>query len=411
MGIFGGNQEDEEAVEEAFGFDEVPEGEATGFAEVPPPAAAEAPPPAPAEEMPPPPPPAAAPPPPAAQPAPMPAPAPAPAPAPMPAPMPAGDVTLEGTAPMVRSQSGLERLDSVEQSLTDIVRRVDLLDKSTEDIRSDIARVRDSIASMEGDMRELTSLYDLISTQINPFIEAEMDRTSITAVDETGEPLVPGDLDPIFEPTPEIPAEDEFDIFGEEPEGEEPMFAEVEPMEGEPMMAEVEAVPARIARLTKVGDAPTCHIALLRWIELMLDKVPRKEVSNLLSFYVKIGWISTGIKSEVIDIIRGMAGEEADEAPKRAKGKKKAKGGKGKDKDGDVVMTYDKEDLHELARTSGRPRGEAKYDTWKMSPEDHLKSLILIERIRGADLDKDALEELERDVMNLKEGLEDFFAL
>ena len=95
------------------------------------------------------------------------------------------------------------------------------------------------------------------------------------------------------------------------------------------------------------------------------------------------------------------------------KKQKKAKGGKGKDKDGDVVMTYDKEDLHELARSDvSRGRGtEAKYDSWRMSPEDHLKSLILIERIRGAELDKEALEELERDVMNLKEGLEDFFAL
>ncbi|MCK4969902.1 MAG: hypothetical protein KAS77_05225, partial [Thermoplasmata archaeon] len=158
------------------------------------------------------------------------------------------------------------------------------------------------------------------------------------------------------------------------------------------------------------GDAPTCHIAMLRWIEFMLDKVPRKEMTNLLAFYVKIGWISSGIKSEVTDMMRGVAGEEVEAKPKKAK--KKVKGGKGKDKDGDVVMTYDKEDLHELARSDVRRAGGAvKYDSWKMSPEDHLKSLILIERIRGADLDKDALEELERDVMNLKEGLEDFFAL
>ena len=106
-----------------------------------------------------------------------------------------------------------------------------------------------------------------------------------------------------------------------------------------------------------------------------------------------------------------MAGEEVDAQPAKGK-RKKAKGGKGKDADGDVVMTYDKEDLHELARSKVKGGGKkGKYDTWKMSPEDHLKSLILIERIRGADLDKDALEDLERDVMNLKEGLEDFFAL
>ena len=271
-------------------------------------------------------------------------------------------MTLEGTAPMVRSQSGLERLDSVEQSLSDIVRRVDQLDKSTEDIRSDIARVRDSIASMEGDMRELTSLYDLISTQINPFIESEMEaRASITAMEEEGETGIP-ELDALFEPTPEIAAEGEDfgDIFGEEAPSEGAMFAEVEEVEGEAaFVAEVEAVPTRMARLTKVGDAPTCHIALLRWIEFMMDKVPRKEIPNLLSFYVKIGWISTGIKSETISVIRGMVGEELEDRPSKAKKHKKAKGGKGKDKDGDVVMTYDKEDLHELARSDVR-RGQVR---------------------------------------------------
>jgi archaellum component FlaD/FlaE len=404
MGIFGGNPEDEEAFEEAFGFDEVPEGESP-FAEVPPPEAAPPPPPPPPAGQPP-------------EAAPPPAPAPAPMPAAAPAAVPARDMTLEGTAPMVRSQSGLERLDSVEQSLSDIVRRVDLLDKSTEDIRSDIARVRDSIASMEGDMRELTSLYDLISTQINPFIEAEMEaRASITAMEEEGEGGIP-ELDALFEPTPEIAAEgEEFgDIFAEAEEGEEEAifapFEEVpEGMEA-PIEAVVEAVPKKIARLTKIGDAPTCHIALLRWIEFMLDTVPRRDISNLLSFYVKIGWISTGIKSEVIDIIRGVAGEEAEEAPAKTK-KRKGKREKAKDKDGDVVMTYDKEELHELARTEVRRRGRegVKYDSWKMSPEDHLKSLILIERIRGVELNKEALEELERDVAMLKEGLDDFFAL
>ena len=412
MGIFGGKEEDEAAIEQAFAFDEVPQGGGGGgFEEVPPP-----PPPPPQQQMAPPQ---------ASMPPPMPMGAPpqqmAPAPRPMPAAampqMPgARDMTLEGTAPMVRSQSGLERLDSVEQSLTDIVRRVDLLDKSTEDIRSDIARVRDSIASMEGDMRELTSLYDLISTQINPFIEAEMERkSSITAMEEEGQGAIP-ELDALFEPTPEIaaegaPAELAGEAAGAEGEAVLAPF-EVVGEEGGPMAA-VEAAIKRVARLSKVGDAPSCHFALLKWVEFMLDSVPRKEVPNLLAFYVKIGWISTGIKGEVIDIIRGVSGEELEEDDKAKKAKAAKASGKPKDKDGDVVMTYDKEDLHELARTEVRKgtKEGPKYDSWRMSAEDHLKSLILIERIRGAVLDKEALEELERDVLMLKEGLEDFFAL
>ena len=400
MGIFGGKEE-EAAMEQAFGFEEVPAGGGggSGFEEMPPP-----PPPPPMQQM------AAAPPPPMQ--APAQAPQQRPAQAPMPMPAPGRDMTLEGTAPMVRSQSGLERLDSVEQSLTDIVRRVDLLDKSTEDIRSDIARVRDSIASMEGDMRELTSLYDLISTQINPFIEAEMaQRQSITALEEEGQAAIP-ELDALFETqTPEIAAEGEA-AEAVPAEGEAiPAPFEVVGEEGGPVAA-VEAAVKRIARLSRVGDSPTCQMAFVHWINFMLDSVPRRELPNLLSFYIKIGWISTGIKQEVIDFVRGVSGEELEEDEKAKKARAKA-AGKPKDKDGDVVMTYDKEELHELARTEVKKGGKegAHYDSWKMSAEDHLKSLILIERIRGAELDKDALEALERDVAMLKEGLDDFFAL
>ena len=394
MGIFGGKEE-EAAMEQAFGFEEVPArgGGGSGFEEMPPPS----------------------PPPPPQQGQQMAAPPPLPAPAPMPQqrapmPMPGRDMTLEGTAPMVRSQSGLERLDSVEQSLTDIVRRVDLLDKSTEDIRSDIARVRDSIGSMEGDMRELTSLYDLISTQINPFIEAEMaQRQSITAMEEEGQAAIP-ELDALFEPTPEIAAEGEAEAVPAEGEAIPAPF-EVVGEEGGPVAAAATAV-KRIARLSKVGDSPICQMAFVHWINFMLESVPRREVPNLLSFYIKIGWISTGIKQEVIDFVRGVSGEELEQDEKAKKAKAKA-AGKPKDKDGDVVMTYDKEELHELARTEVKKGGKegARYDSWKMSAEDHLKSLILIERIRGAELDKDALEALERDVAMLKEGLDDFFAL
>lgn len=396
MGIFGGKEE-EAAIEQAFGFEEVPAGGGggSGFEEMPPPPPP--PPPQQGQQM------AAAAPPPPMQGAQQ-----RPAQAPMP--MPGRDMTLEGTAPMVRSQSGLERLDSVEQSLTDFVRRVDLLDKSTEDIRSDIARVRDSIASMEGDMRELTSLYDLISTQINPFIEAEMaQRQSITAMEEEGQSTIP-ELDALFEPTPEIAAEGKVEAVPAEGEAIPAPF-EVVDEEGWPVAAAATAV-KRIARLSKVGDSPICQMAFVHWINFMLDSVPRREVPNLLAFYIKVGWISTGIKQEVIDFVRGVSGEELEEDEKAKKAKAKA-AGKPKDKDGDVVMTYDKEELHELARTEVKKGGKegASYDSWKMSAEDHLKSLILIERIRGAELDKDALEALERDVAMLKEGLDDFFAL
>jgi flagellar protein FlaD len=50
-------------------------------------------------------------------------------------------------------------------------------------------------------------------------------------------------------------------------------------------------------------------------------------------------------------------------------------------------------------------------DDWRLTIEDHLKSLIFIERIRGTEVNKDKLEDLERDIENLRKGLEGFFGL
>ena len=333
-----------------------------------------------------------------------------PAQPPLAGPRPGETFQVVTTAPELGSQSTMERLDGVERTLEEAIRRIDTIDKFTEAVRNDINQVKESISHMEANMRELTSLYDLISSQVNPFIDMETAAKAAGAAEEAAKEEVP-EFDALFEPTPEIAAEGEA-AEAVLAEGEAiPAPFEVVGEEGGPVAA-VEAAVKRIARLSKVGDSPTCQMAFVHWINFMLDSVPRRELPNLLSFYIKIGWISTGIKQEVIDFVRGVSGEELEEDDKAKKARAKA-AGKPKDKDGDVVMTYDKEELHELARTEVKKGGKegVHYDSWKMSAEDHLKSLILIERIRGAELDKDALEALERDVAMLKEGLDDFFAL
>ena len=139
------------------------------------------------------------------------------APAPMPPastfepPSGSADLAMAAPAPAVQAAGGLERLDNVEQRLSDMSRRVDLLDKASDDIRNDISRIRDSIAQIEGDMRELTSLYDLISTQINPFIDTTtMEEKPAMQVEHGAIP----DLDALFEPTPELaPGAKPEDLF------------------------------------------------------------------------------------------------------------------------------------------------------------------------------------------------------
>lgn len=292
-------------------------------------------------------------------------------------------------APSVSTIGGMERLDNVERTLNDVVNRLNSLDKFTESVKGDIKTVKESISSMESTMRELTSLYDLISSQINPFIDIDIAKGKEDV--KTQDEVVQAELDAIFEKpesqtSEELPEEMQIDT------GIPPA------VQAQPQQIQISqlAPPPRVARLTEIGADPMCWVALLRWIEFLLERVKRDQLSSLLSHYVKIGWISEGIRSQIISEIRGIK-----PTPTMVSGLEASK----TTKDGDVVMAYQKETLR---TEETQIRAE---DDWKLTIDDHLKSLIFIERIRGTEISKDKLEELERDFAKLKKSVSSFYSL
>lgn len=325
-----------------------------------------------------------------------------------------GDLSMAAPAPSVQAAGGLERLDSVEQRLSDMARRVDLLDKASDDIRNDISRIRDSIAQIEGDMRELTSLYDLISTQINPFIDTStMEEKAAVAVDQGSIP----DLDALFEPTPELAAERQ----PEAAEGEAGAAAAPAELVGAGLGAGAEeAAPSKkIPRLARIGADASCHLALMEWIRYLLERVNRVEIPSVLSFYQRIGWIGLEIKADMLEIIRGI-GAVAGEPPAAAGQPAATTAPAARDAAGDIVIAYGKEQARELkgpakgpaaaSMAKAAPAGPAA--TWRLTTDDHIASLMYIEWIRsGGDLDRDKLEEIRREVSRLRSGLDGFFSL
>ncbi|MEM2869451.1 MAG: FlaD/FlaE family flagellar protein [Thermoplasmata archaeon] len=347
----------------------------------------------------------------------------APMPPPQAVPRPGESYQVVTPTPELASQSTMERLDGVERTLEEAIRRIDTIDKFTEAVRNDINQVKESISHIEANMRELTSLYDLISSQVNPFIEMEAAAKAAPAVEEAAKEEVP-EFDALFEPTPELAAGEEFLPVEQAPLAPPPLAPTPEGLAAPPAMetpvpgaapgapaAPRPERPLRVARLTQIGSDSMCLIALMRWIEFLLSKVKREQIPSLLSFYVRIGWISDGIKQHVMDVIRGIRfgpGAPVGGATGRTYAPYEAP----KDREGDVVMAYSKEAVTEVgagpeAKKPAVPLG----DDWKMTPEDHLKTLIFIERIRGTEVDKSKLEELERDVLNLRKGLDGFFGL
>ncbi|MCZ7398820.1 MAG: flagella protein, partial [Candidatus Methanoperedens sp.] len=113
------------------------------------------------------------------------------------------------------------------------------------------------------------------------------------------------------------------------------------------------AVPATRAggdvKLQYLDNKAETSIILLNWIEFLLEKVGRNNLTEVLEYYIDIGWISEDVCEKMIAYANGI----------------------------DYYVE--------------RP-------TWKLLPDDHTKSLMFIEQLKGKKLDKTMLSKLERDV-------------
>ncbi len=102
-------------------------------------------------------------------------------------------------------------------------------------------------------------------------------------------------------------------------------------------------------RLPYLDNRPETSIVLLNWIEFLMEKVGRNNLFDVLEYYVEIGWISEEVSAKMMAYANGI----------------------------DYYVE--------------RP-------TWKLLPEDHTKSLLFIEQLRGRKVDKNLFSRLERDV-------------
>ncbi len=105
----------------------------------------------------------------------------------------------------------------------------------------------------------------------------------------------------------------------------------------------------RDIKLAALDDKPETSVILLNWIQFLMEKGGRNNLIDILEYYIEIGWISESVSSIMIDYANGI--------------------------------DYYVERL-----------------TWKLLPEDHIKSLMFIEQIRGRKIDKYLISRLERDI-------------
>ena len=113
--------------------------------------------------------------------------------------------------------------------------------------------------------------------------------------------------------------------------------------------------------LKEVPNDPESIIVLMKWLQHLIDKCGHDNLSDILNYYVDIGWISEDAKISLIDYSQGITE--------------------------DKKVNYNKTDASHLPS------------------KDHIQSLIFIEKLKGKEFDKHFIDridgELERIVKKL----------
>ncbi len=131
-------------------------------------------------------------------------------------------------------------------------------------------------------------------------------------------------------------------------------------------------------------------VLVMRWIEFLMERVVRDKLSLVLDYYKDIGWISEDVKSTIMSYARG--------------------------ENQDVTrMDMNLGDFQDFEDDNiPMPSQVTEYrrvDDWRLTAEDHLKSLLFVQMIAGIPVDKDRLSSLEQVITKIKRSLEGFHSV
>jgi len=275
----------------------------------------------------------------------------------------------------------LGRLEELEYKLV-------RLDTALKTVRTESTNVRDKVTRTDEDIRKLLSIFKVASEKFNPFTEISDQGQTPPDGEELELPLIDlGGGIPEFAPY-------------KEGESEPQAFKMAEPAEPDrsttprgPGMSSMVTERGAAARskhnkkplLTSIPHDFLTLVMVMRWIEFLFERVTRDKISLVLDYYVDVGWISEDVKSEIMSYARGEIQDVTKYLPSEEGG----------------------EDLfRELPAPTAAPY--KKVEDWRLSADDHLKSLMFIQKIAGLEIDKDRLNSLELNISKFKESLEGF---
>ncbi|NJE13534.1 FlaD/FlaE family flagellar protein [Thermococcus sp. LS2] len=120
------------------------------------------------------------------------------------------------------------------------------------------------------------------------------------------------------------------------------------------------------ARLEKIPEDIVSTMIALKWLGFLIDRVGIQNLERVLEFYYEIGWISENVLNTLLRYAKGTRPHHRDPEWKPAE---------------------------------------------KLTVQDHLVSLLFIERLKGLRITRDVLDKLERELKMLEKTLDEFYGV
>ena len=117
--------------------------------------------------------------------------------------------------------------------------------------------------------------------------------------------------------------------------------------------------------LTDIPNNPESVIVLMKWLQYLIDKCGRPNLTNILDYYVDIGWISQDAKMGLIDYSQGITEQS---------------------KKDDTVKKH----INDLPS------------------KDHIQSLVYIQKLKGLQLDKHFIDRIESELARITKKIDNY---
>jgi len=117
--------------------------------------------------------------------------------------------------------------------------------------------------------------------------------------------------------------------------------------------------------LKEIPNDPERIIIIMKWLQYLIDRCGRDNLSNIFDYYVDIGWISEDAKIRLVDFSHGITEDKTD---------------------GEII----------------------KRDITNLPSKDHIQSLIFIQKLKGKELDKHFLDKIDGELNRISKKLNNY---